>query len=70
MRIPKKDGRTKKWGRKCLLKVEEKIKEKNEDKKKGKNPNWNSLWSHDNQKKKRKKNSFGRCAKQNPPKFF
>jgi hypothetical protein len=28
MRIPKKDGRTKKGGRKCLLKVEEKIQEK------------------------------------------
>jgi hypothetical protein len=28
MRIPKKDGRTKKGGRKCLLKVKEKIEEK------------------------------------------
>ncbi len=28
MRIPEKEGRTKKGGRKCLLKVEEKIEEK------------------------------------------
>jgi len=28
MRIPEKEGRTKKGGRKCLLKVEEKIVEK------------------------------------------
>jgi hypothetical protein len=33
MRIPEKEGRTKKGGRKCLLKVEEKIEEKIEEKK-------------------------------------
>jgi hypothetical protein len=68
MRIPEKEGRTKKRGKKCLLKVKEIIEEKKKDKKKGKNPKWNTLWSHDNQKKKTKKKSFGRCTKPNPTK--
>jgi len=54
MRIPEKEGRTKKRGKKCLLKVKEKIEEKKKDKKKGKYPKWNSLCSHDNKKKNTK----------------
>jgi len=68
MRIPEKEGRTKKRGKKCLLKVKEKIEEKKKDKKKGKYPKWNSLCSHDNKKENTKRNSFGRCTKQNPKK--
>ncbi len=68
MRIPEKEGRTKKRGKKCLLKVKEIIEEKKKDKKKGKNPKWNTLWSHDNQKKKTKKNPLEDVQNQTPPK--
>jgi hypothetical protein len=47
-----KRGEDEKKGEKCLLEVEEKIEEKKKDKKIGKNPKWNSMWFHDNKKKK------------------
>jgi hypothetical protein len=68
MRIPEKEGRMKKGGRKCLLKVEEKIEEKKRKiRRKGKIQSGIACGLMIT-KKKHKKKSFGRCTKQNPQK--